>query len=67
MENLDFNLFEEVEVGSVDTSVIDDRLLEMLVGAGFDFDSYLDLEARLEDYRSHDEVYGDMFAYAMGL
>lgn len=59
--------FVEVEVGGVDSSVIDDRLLEMLVGSGFDFESYLDLEARLDDYRSHDEVYGDMFAYAMGL
>lgn len=59
--------YVDVDMELVDASVIDADMLEMLVGSGFDFESYLDLEARLDDYRSHDEVYGDMFAYAMGL
>lgn len=59
--------YVDVDMELVDASVIDADMLDMLVGSGFDFESYLDLEARLDDYRSHDEVYGDMFAYAMGL
>lgn len=67
MKNLDLQVMDDLEVMSVDASVIDDGMLRLLVESGFDFKAYLDLEERLDEYRSHDEVYGDMFSYAMGL